>query len=94
MVKVAGFESVLSKASVGLNFFRSFVCDCGLVDYCLCLAFSLQWAGIFRAAIAISFCDGVGFFAQNGFIVRRDDALDIRHTTITSFQCVPVEYFV
>ena len=32
-----------------------FVCHCGLVDYCLCLAFSLQWAGIFRAAIAISF---------------------------------------
>ena len=84
MVKVAGFERVLSKANVGLNFFRSFVCHCGLVDYCLCLAFSLQWAGIFRAAIAISFCDGVlvGFFAQNGFIVRRDDALDIRHTTI------------
>ena len=43
MVKVSGFESVLSKANVGLNFFRSFVCHCGLVDYCLCLAFSLQW---------------------------------------------------
>ena len=51
MVKVAGFESVLSKANVGLNFFRSFVCHRGLVDYCLCLAFSLQWAGIFRAAL-------------------------------------------
>ena len=65
MVEVAGFESVLSKANVGLNFFRSCVCDCGLVDYCLCLAFSLQWAGIFRAAIAISFCDVVPvcFFA-------------------------------
>ena len=42
VVKVVGFESVLCKANVGLNFFRSFVCHCGLVDYCLCLAFSLQ----------------------------------------------------
>ena len=65
MVKVESFESVLSKANVNLNFFRSFVCHCGMVDYCFCLTFSLQWAGIFRAAITISFCEVVpiSFFA-------------------------------